>query len=92
MVDTVTARISKITLAIAFSVVVCMVGIGPAFAADYHDAGHGHAQGHEVARHHGRSHYEAVPPNYYYAPPPNYYSAPEPEYPASEGINLFFKL
>lgn len=82
------SRTSRITMAIAFSFVICIVGIGSTLAADHHGGDHRHAGGHDR----GRSHYAPPQPNYYYAPPPNYYSAPEPEYPPSEGINLFFKL
>jgi hypothetical protein len=95
MVETVLAKISRIrriTMAIAFSFVICIVGIGSTLAADHHGADHRQAAGHDNDRGRGRSHYESAQPNYYYAPPPNYYSAPEPEYPPSEGINLFFKL
>ena len=70
-----TARINKITLAIAFSVVVCMVGIRTSklpliimmLAMDTPKDTKSLAI--------MRSHYEAVPPNYYYAPPPTLFGA-----------------
>jgi len=91
MTETILTRISRITIAIAFSLVICIVVIGSTLAADHHGAEHRHAgHGHDRGRGHG--YYAPAQPNYYYAPPPNYYTAPEPEYPPSEGINLFFKL
>jgi len=101
MAKTVLVRISRITIAIAFSFGVLAVATGPAFADDHHGGGDRHA-GHDNDR--GRAWGRSQPayPDYYYAPPPNYYAAPEPEYyyapqegyippQRSQGINLFFE-
>lgn len=108
MEKTTLTRISKITIAIGFGVVICGAAMRPAFAGGGYGRGHGDNK-HQEKRHKGhdrdydrRDVYVAPPPTYYYAPPPNYYYAPEPDYypaqpvysapPPSEGINLFFGL
>lgn len=98
------SKISKVATAIAFAIVIGIVGVGPARADE-----HGGARDHGGERHHddhdrgyrGPDVYYAPQPDYYYAPQPDYYVAPEPyeyyppqpEYyppPPPEGIHLFF--
>ena len=97
------SKISKIAMAIGFSVVICGAATEPAFAGGGHRGGDRHeAQRHGGGHDRGHGGYVAVAPNYYYTPPPNYYYAPEPEYypsepvysapPPSDGINLFFGI
>jgi hypothetical protein len=89
MEEAILTRIGKITAAIAFSFVVCIVAVGPTLAADHHGDDHRRPAGHDNDRRsRDRSHYEPAPQNYYYAPPPNYYSAPEPEYPPDSARGL----
>jgi hypothetical protein len=96
------ARISKIAIAIGFSVALCGAVAGSAFADD-HGGGRRPAAAHggrDIG--HARGGYRGPGPAYYYAPAPNYYVAPEPDYynypdydqPVAppEGINLFFGL
>ncbi|MFZ0657214.1 MAG: hypothetical protein WBE78_07315 [Candidatus Binataceae bacterium] len=94
-------RISKIAIAIGFSVALCGAVAGSAFADD-HGGGRRPAAAHGGDRGHARGGYSGPGPAYYYAPAPNYYVAPEPDYysypdyaepaPPPEGINLFFGL
>lgn len=102
MKKTMITRISKIGIAIGFSLVIGAIAFTPA-RAEYH--GH-HGGGHRGA-HYYHSYgggYVAPAPSYYYAPPVNYYTAPEPTYyydpqpvyneppPPSEGVSLFFGI
>jgi hypothetical protein len=100
MIETILIRISRVTIALAFSFVVWSVAIGPARADDRHGGGDRHS-GHDHDRGGDWRQAERAYPDYYYAPPPNYYAAPEPEYyypqdgyvppQRSQGINLFFE-
>jgi hypothetical protein len=93
-------RISKIAIAIGFSVALCGVVTGSAFADDH--GGGRRPAAHGGDRGHARGGYRGPGPANYYAPAPNYYVAPEPDYysypdyaepaPPPEGINLFFGL
>jgi hypothetical protein len=94
-------KITRIAIAIAFSVVICGVTMRSALAEDrggdrddqHHDrdAGRGHDRDRGAAQ---PDYYYAPQANYYYAPEPEYYYAPQPQYaPApSQGISLFFGL
>jgi hypothetical protein len=70
-------RISKIGMAIGFSLLVGAFALTSARAEDH---GHHHGGRHLEAHYsYGRG-YVAPVPSYYYAPPVNYYTAPEPAY------------
>jgi len=102
MEKTTLTRISKIGIALGFSLVIGAIAVKPARAED-HGRGHGGGR-HIEARHSYGGGYVAPAPSYYYAPPVNYYTAPEPTYyynpqpvyneppPPSQGISLFFGI
>lgn len=96
-------RISKIAIAIGFSVALCGAVAGSAFADDHGgDRRPAAARGGGRDVGHARGGYRGPGPVNYYTPGPNYYVAPEPDYynypdyaePVAppEGINLFFGL
>jgi hypothetical protein len=97
------SRIGRVATAVAFALVICSFGVGPARAADAHRGGGGNrAAGHGGDRggYRGGGYAPTVVDNYY-APAPDYYVAPEPYYygdgpeyvaPPPQGISLFFGL
>ncbi len=102
MEKTMLTRISKIGIAIGFSLVIGAVAFTPVRAEDHGHHGGGHRGAHYAHSYGGG--YVAPAPSYYYAPPVNYYTAPEPTYyydpqpvyneppPPSEGVSLFFGI
>jgi hypothetical protein len=98
------SKIGRVATAVAFALVICSFGVGPARAADDHgnDRGRGGGEHHDGGdRGRGPNIYYAPQPDYYYAPAPDYYVAPEPYYygdepqyvaPPPQGISLFFGL
>jgi hypothetical protein len=79
------SKIGRIAMAVAFTLVIGSVVVGPARAADHggrdgdrgRDGDQRHNDGDRGYR--GPNVYIAPQPDYYYAPPPDYYYAPEPE-------------